>query len=288
MVTGVMAPHGLLDWRSASVDGRDAVYGVAGDGPPVLFLHGWALGNRSYKRSLRRLACNGLRVFAPALPGFGGTERLPDEQLTLQGYAAWVRSFLTAVGVEGPVWLIGHSFGGGVAIQTAHDWPTCVSRLILVNSIGGSVWSHARGTTRAMRDRPLWDWGLHLQADILPFRQLTRVLPVILEDAVPNLLRRPRSIWHVAHLARAADLTRELEELKRRRLPVVILWGQNDTVIPHACLASMRSALGADVITVPGNHSWLLADPDTFGEIITNVLSVPPSAAEPAKDAVAS
>ena len=254
------------------MDGRTAVYGVAGEGPPVVFLHGWGLAHRAYKRALERLASQNLRVYAPALPGFGGTQRLPLEQLTLAGYAEWTNRFLAAVGERDPVCLIGHSFGGGVAIQTAHDWPASVSRLIVVNSIGGSVWSHADGVVRHMRERPLWDWGLHLPADVLPIRQLTRVLPVIVKDALPNLVRSPASIWHVAHLARLADLTTELEEIQRRRLPVVILWGQNDTVIPYACLESMRSAAGADVITVPGNHSWLLGDPDAFGEIITNII----------------
>jgi pimeloyl-ACP methyl ester carboxylesterase len=128
-----------------------------------------------------------------------------------------------------------------------------------------------------MRERPLWDWGLHLQADIMPIRQLTRVVPMIVADAVPNLLRGPLAIWHVAHLARTADLTGELEELKRRRLPVVILWGQKDSVIPWASVESPRAALGdPKLITVPGNHTWLLADPDRFGEVMTNVIGAAP------------
>jgi pimeloyl-ACP methyl ester carboxylesterase len=112
-----------------------------------------------------------------------------------------------------------------------------------------------------------------MQADVFPLRQITRVLPVIAADAVPNMLRHPGAIVRVAKLARLADLTGELEELKRRRLPVVILWGRSDTVIPFASLESLRAALGdPEVITVPGNHTWLLADPDAFGEVMTNVL----------------
>jgi pimeloyl-ACP methyl ester carboxylesterase len=123
------------------------------------------------------------------------------------------------------VTLVGHSFGGGVAIRirVAHDIPDRVARLIVVNSIGGFAWCHDRGVLRSMRERPHWDWGLHLQADLWPVRQLTRVIPVIVEDAVPNLVRNPRAIWRVAHLARTADLTPELDELKRRRLPVMVL-----------------------------------------------------------------
>ena len=118
-----------------------------------------------------------LQVWAPALPGFGGTEDLPDEEFSLAGYARWVVAFLDAVGVAGPVTLVGHSFGGGVAISTAHDAPDRVARLVCVNSIGGSAWTESRGVVRSMAQRPLWDWGLHLQTDLLPWRQVTRVLP---------------------------------------------------------------------------------------------------------------
>ena len=131
---------------------------------------------------------------------------------------------------------------------------------------------------RSLAQRPLWDWGLHLQADLLPWRQVTRVLPVVLGDALPNLLRNPGALWRVGHLARTADLTAELEELKRRGLPVVVLWGKDDNVLPPACLASLRGALGdPHVITVKGNHSWLLSDPHVFGEIMTNVVGLVPT-----------
>jgi pimeloyl-ACP methyl ester carboxylesterase len=263
-----------LEWRTATVDGRSAGYGVAGAGRPLVFLHGWGLGQHAYKRALKTLVSQGLRVLAPALPSFGGTADLPPEERTLEGYARWVDAFLTSVGVDEPVTLVGHSFGGGVAIQMAHDFPARVGRLVLVNSIGGSAWSHG-GALRSMSERPLWDWGLHLQADLLPWRQLTRVVPVILEDAFPNLLRNPRGFWRVGHLARTADLVEELEELKRRRLPVVVLWGRNDTVIPPSSLAALTRALGTpSVITVEGSHSWLLGDPKAFGEVMTNVLGV--------------
>src|SRR5712692_8675345 len=94
-----------LVWHDIEVDGRPAVYGVGGHGLPVVFLHGWGLGHRAYKRALRRLAAKGCQVYAPALPGFGGTAELPADQRTLAGYAAWVADFLDAVGVDEPVFL---------------------------------------------------------------------------------------------------------------------------------------------------------------------------------------
>ena len=263
-----------LEWKRVTADGRAYHYGVAGDGLPLLFLHGWGLGYRSYRGALQRLAEQGARVIAPALPGFGGNAALATEERSFAGYAEWVRRFLDAVGVEEPVAVVGHSFGGGVGIRFAYDHPDRVRSLVLVNSVGGSAWGHHGSALRSLAERPLWDWGLHLPLDLLPVRQLTRVVPVILEDMVPNLVRDPISLWRVAGLVRQADLTAELEGLRDGGLPLVVLWGRADRVLPRASMESLCAAAGidpAEAITVPGKHTWLLADPRTFAEVMTNV-----------------
>src|SRR5260370_21327426 len=99
-------PLDHLTWHSVEVDGRRVNYGVAGQGLPVLFIHGWALGQHAYKRALKRLVNLGCRVYAPALPGFGGSAALPGDQSTMAGYAASLAKFLDAVGVDEPVFAI--------------------------------------------------------------------------------------------------------------------------------------------------------------------------------------
>jgi pimeloyl-ACP methyl ester carboxylesterase len=268
-------PRGRLDllrWKRVVVYRRAAWYAEVGpsDGLPTVFLHGWALAHLAYREALRRLARLGCRVWAPALPGFGGTPELSARHFSFEGYAGWVDGFADAVGIDEPAFVVGHSFGGGVAIRYAHDFPERVRTLVLVNSVGGAAW---RGM-RSMAERPLWDWGIHFPSDVLPVRQLRRVVPVLLEDALPNAVRNPRALWRVAQLARKADLTPELEELKRRGLPVVVLWGDQDQIIPRASFDALCAALGADGRVVSGSHSWLLADPDAFGEVMTNVVEV--------------
>jgi pimeloyl-ACP methyl ester carboxylesterase len=249
------------------------MYGVVGEGMPVLLLHGWALGQHSYKGVMRRIAAQGARVIGPALPGFGGTPDLPRRSFSLGGYARWVVEFLDVLKVTDKVVVVGHSFGGGVAIRLAHDHPDRVRSLVLVNSIGGSSWKQGR-TIKAIAERPLWDWGLHFPGDIWPIPQATRVLPVILEDALPNLVRNPRAFLRVGGLARRADLRAELETLKQRGLPTTVLWGTRDGVIPRESFEALCTALGSPGTVVEGSHSWLLANPDEFGEVITNDLRV--------------
>jgi pimeloyl-ACP methyl ester carboxylesterase len=264
-----------LAWKRTAVNGREALYGEAGTGLPALFLHGWGLNHKVYKRSLAHLVASGLHVIAPALPGFGGTAALPDDSTDFAGYATWTSDFLRVVGISQPALVIGHSFGGGVAIKLAHDHADQVQALVLVNSVGGSAWTGRGSTLRSMAQRPLWDWGLHLPADLLPLRQGRRVLPVIIAEALPNLLREPRTFWKAATLARRADMTVELDELRLRELPVVVLWGQSDQLITRDSFEDMCATLGhPEVVTVPGTHSWLIADPDAFGEVMTNVIDI--------------
>jgi pimeloyl-ACP methyl ester carboxylesterase len=264
-----------VTWHRTRVDGRAAAYLEAGEGRPVVFLHGWGLSHRAYRDPVRRLASLGVRVLAPALPGFSGSAGFADPDCSLRSYSDWVAGFLDAVDVHEPVLLVGHSFGGGVATLVAHDHPRRVGALVLVNAIGGGAWSDKGELVRPMTARPLWDWGIHFSRDFRSAKSLSRVLPVVLSEAVPNFVLDPRAFVRSARLARSADLTAELGALQRRGLPVVVVWARRDGVLTDASLDSLRDALGdADAIEVAGGHNWLLADPKSFGEVMTNVVEV--------------
>jgi pimeloyl-ACP methyl ester carboxylesterase len=266
-------------WKRTWVQDRPAQYALAvgearGDGtlPDVLLLHGWALGQHSYREVIAHLAARGARVWAPAMPGFGGSGELPSADFSIAGFAEWVDEFCNAVHLDRVV-VIGHSFGGGVAIRLAHDHPARVQSLVLVNSIGGSAWKQG-SRLRSLAERPLWDWGLHFPADIWPLPQATKVIPVILEDALPNLVRNPRNMYRVGMMARRADLRRELEALRVSGLPITVLWAKRDGVIPREAFEATCVAAGVTGHVVDGSHSWLLVDPAGFGEVMTNVIEV--------------
>ncbi|MEO8265295.1 MAG: alpha/beta fold hydrolase [Ilumatobacteraceae bacterium] len=255
------------------VQGKPAAYSMAGAGMPVVLLHGWALAQHTYRKVIEEIAEQGCMVIAPSMPGFGGSGDLKGDAFSIGGYAKWVADLLDVLEIEEPAVLVGHSFGGGVAIKLAHDMPKRVRSLVLVNSIGGSAWRNGR-TLRSIGERPLWDWGLHFPSDVWPVRQATRVLPVVFEDLVPNLVRNPRAIVRVANLARRADLRAELERLRDRGLPITILWGTRDGIIPRESFEALCVASGVEGTVVEGSHSWLLADPQHFGEVITNDVRV--------------
>ena len=270
-----------LRWRRVRLGGRTVSYGRAGSGPPLLFLHGWGLAGRSYRRAIERLVAQGLEVIAPSLPGFGGSADLPRGQFSLEGYGQWLWRLADQLGVEGPVILLGHSFGGGVAIQAATERPEQIRLLTLVNSVGGSVWkTDGRRKGGSLADRPLWDWGLHFPSE-LNRRTLVPVLRVIASDGARNAARNPLAFWRVAELARRADLRRELETLRDRGVPIVVLWGTEDRILPQASCDAIAAITGTKPEFVRGRHSWLITDPDRFAEVMTNVLAVANAVADP-------
>lgn len=263
-------PPGHLRWHRTLVDGRPAVYGEAGDGPPVVFFHGWGLGHHAYKRPLARLALRGFRVLAPAMPGFGGTASLPVDN-DIHAFGAWADAFMEAVGIEEPAIVVGHSFGGGVSITLAHDFPERVKQLVLVNAVGGAAWGR-RG--RELSDRMLWQWGIEFAKEMWPPQRGVAMAWSVREDLFANLMRNPRAMVNAGMLAAQADLRRELEELRARELPVVVMSGANDGVIPLSAFDAMCGALGVEGQVLRGNHSWLLTDPDAFDEIMGNVVEL--------------
>jgi pimeloyl-ACP methyl ester carboxylesterase len=208
------------------------------------------------------------------LPGFGGTADLPVAERTIAGYAAWLDDFLDTMDVNEPSLVIGHSFGGGVATLLAHDFPSRVSYLVLVNSVGGPSWASDPSAARLLADRPLWDWGMHLVRELFPPARGLGVINAMREDFVPNVLRNPRALWEVGDLARRADLSVEMADLRARGVPVLALWGDRDGVIPQASFDALCAAIGADGLVLAGHHSWLLTNPGAFDEVMANVLEL--------------
>ncbi|HMK63191.1 MAG TPA: alpha/beta fold hydrolase [Acidimicrobiales bacterium] len=234
---------------------------------PILFLHGWGVGPHAYAAPIDRLRAFGFDVFAPAQPGFGGAAALDDDDCNFAGYARWAASYLDAQGVDGPVTVVGHSFGGGVAVQLAHDLPERVVALVLCNAAGGFPW--AGGTQPpAIADRPLWEWARVLGADLLATPTLTRILPAVLGEAVPNLVSNPLAMWKVGEFVRRAHLLEEIAAVGRRRLPITVVWSDRDRLVPHWGFSALCEAAGVEGEVVPGNHCWLIAEPHRFGDLV--------------------
>lgn len=113
-------------------DGRTVRMLVAGDGAPLLLLHGVGLRAEAWGPQIAALAPHA-RVIAADLPGHGGSDPLP-EGAALPDFAQWAAQVVQALGL-GPVSLAGHSMGALVALGLAVERPDLVSRVALLNAV---------------------------------------------------------------------------------------------------------------------------------------------------------
>ncbi|MFI5040600.1 MAG: alpha/beta fold hydrolase [Acidimicrobiales bacterium] len=119
--------------RTVRIHGHDVSYRMAGDGPTIVLIHGIAGSSTTWRAVMPALA-ERYTVVAPDLLGHGHSAK-PRGDYSLGAYASGIRDLLVVLGKE-RVTLVGHSLGGGVAMQFAYQFPEWAQRLVLVASGG--------------------------------------------------------------------------------------------------------------------------------------------------------
>ena len=122
-----------LPLQHVTIHGHSVGYRRAGAGEPILLIHGLAGSSRTWDDVIPELA-ERYDVIAPDLLGHGESAK-PIGDYSLGAFASGLRDFLSVLGVAS-VTIVGHSFGGGVAMQLAYQHPHVVDRLVLVGSGG--------------------------------------------------------------------------------------------------------------------------------------------------------
>src|SRR5215216_3825371 len=125
--------HAAFDAWEIDLHGHQVVYRIAGSGPPVVLVHGMVNSSRHWEAVAKRLA-DRYTVIAPDLVGHGDSAT-PRGDYSLGAHASVIRDLLSALGVERAT-VVGHSFGGGVAMVFFWQFPHRVERLGLVSSGG--------------------------------------------------------------------------------------------------------------------------------------------------------
>ena len=119
--------------RTTRIHGHEVSYRMAGTGPTAVLVHGIAGSSTTWRGVMPALAEH-YTVIAPDLMGHGQSAK-PRGDYSLGAYASGVRDLLTVLGQERGT-IIGHSLGGGVAMQFAYQFPDRAERLVLVASGG--------------------------------------------------------------------------------------------------------------------------------------------------------
>src|SRR4051812_25468926 len=115
------------------IHGHQVAYKAAGEGPAVVLVHGIAGSSATWSRVMPELARTHT-VIAPDLLGHGESAK-PRGDYSLGAYASGIRDLLVLLGIERATF-VGHSLGGGIAMQLAYQFPDICERLVLVGSGG--------------------------------------------------------------------------------------------------------------------------------------------------------
>ena len=118
-----------MTMHSVELSGGKIAYRKAGNGPPMLLLHGWGSSSRYWQGTLAALGAT-RTLYAPDLPGYGES---PPQHATVcpESMAQLVIDFAEAVGLEYPFDLNGHSFSAAVSAHIAVGWRERVRYLVL-------------------------------------------------------------------------------------------------------------------------------------------------------------
>ena len=273
--------------HEANLHGHRAVYRVAGSGPNLVLIHGMINSSRHWEQVAMRLA-GSYRVIAPDLIGHGDAAT-PRGDYSLGAHAASIRDLLTTIGVERAT-IVGHSLGGGVAMQFFYQFPQRTERLALISSggLGHDVSPLLRGAALPgsaallrLATRPQVVGGLAAAGARL--RQRGNNTGVYLQAVARALgpLQEPGSRRAFLQTLRAVIDVQGQKVSARDRLyllgemPTLIVWGERDRTIPlkHG-LEAQQSIPNCRFETLPrAAHFPNLEDPEGLAAILDSFMA---------------
>ncbi|WP_421840714.1 alpha/beta fold hydrolase [Mycobacterium sp.] len=271
-----------LQYRT--IHGYKRAFRIAGSGPAILLIHGIGDNSTTWNGIQAKLAQR-FTVIAPDLLGHGQSDK-PRADYSVAAYANGMRDLLSVLDID-RVTIVGHSLGGGVAMQFAYQFPHLVDRLILVAA--GGVTKDVNVVFRLA--------SLPMGSEALALLRLPLVLPTVqlagrvvgralgtsgLGRDLPNVLRilddlpEPTASSAFTRTLRAVvDWRGQIVTMLDRcyltdAIPVQIIWGSRDVVVPvqHASMAHAAMPGSRLEIFEESGHFPFHDDPARFIDIV--------------------
>jgi pimeloyl-ACP methyl ester carboxylesterase len=273
--------------HEVELHGHRAVYRVAGSGPTVVLIHGMINSSRHWESVATRLA-GSHTVVAPDLIGHGDAAT-PRGDYSLGAHAASIRDLLTTIGVERAT-IVGHSLGGGVAMQFFYQFPQRTERLVLISSggLGDEVSPMLRGaalpgsaTLLRLAARPRLVGALAGAGSRLRERgNSTGVYLQAVARALGPLQDAGSRRAFLQTLRAVIDFQGQRVSARDRLyllgdMPTLIVWGERDRTIPIAHgLEAERAIPNCRFESLPkAAHFPNLEDPEGLAAVLADFLA---------------
>jgi len=275
-----------IECASQTIHGRRVAYRSAGAGEPVLLIHGITNRAASWEPVMRQLAGE-FELIAPDIPGHGDSERQRGDH-SLGAHASIMRDLLGTLGWERGT-VVGHSLGGGVAMQFAYQFPEYVERLVLIDSGGlgrevsplirSAALPGAEQVISLLASEPLLNVG----------SAVGRALGTLGIQLGPDLAEISAGIASLGDAERRAAFVRTVRSVMSplgqrinatdrlylaEDVPTMIVWGDRDPLIPveHA-YAAQEAVPGSRLEIIEGaGHFPHLDDTDGFCDLFEDFM----------------
>lgn len=225
-------------------------YYKAGHGYPLVIIHGSGDGARSWKRNMVALACH-YTVYIPDLPGFGLSEALPPSN-GLPELVQFVADFTRAIGLQ-RFHLVGHSIGGGIALQHSIKFPDTISKLVLVNSmyLGEDIAAWVRIMSNSAFCNTMGIAGHNV---LKAFKWLIKKVYAPIDFFNPLPLIKVSMGKLMQTLGEQTILLQQ--QFPVLVMPVLLVWGDRDTIVPVSNAYAARELLPRCQLQIlNGGHS---------------------------------
>lgn len=251
--------------KDVQLEGLNFHYRESGSGYPVVLMHGWGCDLNIFAQ-LEGLLSRHFRVYNIDFPGFGKSQE-PNAVWGTAEYEAHFKAFLKTAKIENPI-LIGHSFGGRIAIRVAKDTP--VRKMILMGSAG---------------IKPQRSMQYYFKVYSFKLMKFFAQLPVIYSLFGKEMIENRRKKSGSADYRNASDTMRGIlskvvnEDLRhfmpQIKAPTLLIYGENDTATPVADGRLMEKLIPDAGLVVMKNagHYVFLDQREQVHAIIDNFLS---------------
>ncbi len=231
--------------------------------PTIIILHGWGLKGSVYGKLIAILRKKDYKVFAPDLPGFA-SKSLVKDSMVLDDYVEFIHRFIEKNKLSKPI-LIGHSFGGRIAIKYVWRYPEDVSKIILTG-------------VPVIRHQSLGKKLAYVAAII--GGKILRAFPIQVQDISRKVLYRSIGEWDYYKAGPLRQVFKNIigEELiiyvKSIQIPVLLVWGGDDHITPFSDVEKIKKLIpyAQSIIVSNADHKLPYLKPQEFFAAVQSFL----------------
>lgn len=240
-----------------TVDGIRIFYEVKGDGMPVVYVHGNFASSKWFEDVMD---IEGLKIYALDMPNFGNSDGMGE--FSIEKYAYYLWNFIQSLKIENSI-LVGHSLGGAVTLKCVIDHLEAFAGLLLVDPAPANGLKTSEivfQVLESFKDHP--DFLEKSLEGIIPSRK----------KMAKNFIKEAMKMDPIAFTENARALERYdySNDLSKINIPVKILWGELDLIVPRNALEKMAHMIpNAQFEMLDGiGHSPIVENPKKFVEIL--------------------